>query len=236
VRTGPPLLKSRGFSLVELLVVMAIIAIIARFTVPAVSTMLRGARLTQASEMLTDQLSLARQLALSENRPVEVRFFRYGDPEVPGENVNVSSTGQFRALQIYEILDNGVVMPLDKVQMLPTSVIMNSTSGTTTVALSSLFLDQTMVTSAQVLTDSTAPNLPRGVNKNYDYFVFRFLQDGSTSLSPSTSQVSGGIWYVTIHDINDLPKIKGSALPPNYFTLQIDPLNGLLKSFRPMTN
>lgn len=236
MKTGSHPCKARAFSLVELLVVMAVIAVIAQFTIPAVSSMLRSSRLTLAADILIDQLSLARQLAISDNRVVEVRFFRYGDPEVPGENLNVSTTGQFRALQIYEILDNGIAMPLDKVQMLPTSVIMNSTSGTSAAALSSLFLDQTLVTSAQVLTDATAPNLPRGVNKNYDYLAFRFLQDGSTNLPPSSSQTSGGIWYVTIHDINDLGKIVGSAPPPNFITLQVDPLNGGVKSYRPMSN
>ena len=69
-----------AFSLVELLVVITIIAIIAGFAVPAVTGIMRGSALTQASQLLTDQLSMGRQLALSKNRAVEVRIYKYADP------------------------------------------------------------------------------------------------------------------------------------------------------------
>src|SRR4051812_23859921 len=85
--------RIRGFSLIELMVVMLIIGIIAAFVVPATSNILKGSQMTQGSQILYDQISLARQYALSKNHPVEVRFIRYADPEVPGE-VDASGNSQ----------------------------------------------------------------------------------------------------------------------------------------------
>src|SRR5688572_6612010 len=117
--------RARAFSLIELLVVCAIIGVIIGFTIPAVTTMMRGSQLTQGSQVLTDQLSLARQLALTRNRPVEVRFYKFADPETPGEDVKEQSTWRYRAFQTFEVLDNGAILPLGKIQMLPSTVIMN---------------------------------------------------------------------------------------------------------------
>ena len=87
MKTKAHSLKSRAFSLVELLVVIAVIAIVAGYAVPAVTTMLKGSQLTQGSQMVVDQIALARQTALSRNRSVEVRFYKYADPETPGEEL-----------------------------------------------------------------------------------------------------------------------------------------------------
>jgi hypothetical protein len=38
-------------------------------------------------------------------------------------------------------------------------------------------------------------------------------------------------WYATIHAITD--KIQGDNPPPNFFTIQIDPVSGTTKNYRP---
>lgn len=213
--------RSRAFSLIELIVVIAIIGIIAAFTVPAASTILRGSKLTQASQTVTDQISLARQLALTKNRAIEVRFYRFGDPEMPGEDLTKSSTGQFRAMQLFEVFESGVSAPLDKPQMLPVSVVI-SNSG-----LTSLIADVSQKPTKKPTTID--PELPRGVQRNYEYVAFRFLQDGSTNLKPTVK------WFLTLHNITDQVSAAASnpAPPPNFFTLQIDPVSGSTKSYRP---
>ena len=85
--------KRHGFSLIELLVVILIIAIIAVFVTPAASTILKGSQLSQAEQVITDQIKLARQQAVTKNHNVEVRFIRYGDPEMPGEKADTPSSG-----------------------------------------------------------------------------------------------------------------------------------------------
>ena len=204
-----------AFSLIELIVVIAIIAIIATFTVPAATTILRGSAITQASQSLTDQISLARQLALSRNRAVEVRFYQYADPEAPGEMITDQTTWKYRAIQLFEIVESGVAIPLDKPQRLPVSVVIEPN-----------IVFSTLIPATPTKPTATDPDLPRGILKpNYRYASFRFLQDGSTDLAASST------WFVTIRNLTD--SVVGTKPPANFFTIQIDPVSGAIKGFRP---
>jgi uncharacterized protein (TIGR02596 family) len=55
------------------------------------------------------------------------------------------------------------------------------------------------------------------------YNSFKFRPDGSTDLPPSSR------WYATL--VRDR-EATNSTLPPNYITIQIDPLNGNVRFFR----
>jgi uncharacterized protein (TIGR02596 family) len=220
----------QAFSLVELLVVIAVIGIIATFAIPAVTGMLKGSSLTTAAGLMVDQMSLARQHALSKNRIVEVRFYRFADNEVPGEVAADPSTGHFRAFQFFEMSEAGIMVPVGKVVRFPESIIMNP--GAT---LSNLLMeDPTRVIDANPAKD---PEMPRGVVHNYKYVAFRFFPDGSTSLSPigTAGQPSdGGRWFITIHSISDLVRTNDNAIPPpNFVTWMIDPVSGTSKVLRP---
>ncbi len=222
-----------GFSLIELLVVCAIIVVVVGFTVPAATTLIRGSQLSQAAQLVSDQLVLARQQALSKNRPVEVRFYRFGDKEAPGENSEDPESGKFRALQAFEIIESGAAIPLNKIQRLPTTVILNR------AGMSTILSETVRGAPKSAADDPSAPELARDVRRNYQYQAFRFLPDGSTDLpAAQTSDSAGdGTWYVTLHsldvsDDNNEPKnAKGESI--NFFTLQIDPVSGATKSYRP---
>jgi uncharacterized protein (TIGR02596 family) len=213
-----------GFSLVELLVVCAILAVVAGFTVPAASTALRGSQLTQGSQLLSDQIALARQTALTKNAAIEFRIYKFGDPEIPGENPTDPSKGKYRAFQTFEILDSGGAVPLGKIQRLPNTIIFNETD------LSSLIKNATAT--AAPLTgkpsdDVTAPSLAGAVERNYEWVSFRFLPNGGTNLDPNK------IWFMTLHGSNTNPTTTTSAASLNFFTVQIDPVSGTTKSYRP---
>jgi uncharacterized protein (TIGR02596 family) len=208
-----------GFSLIEMIVVVGIIALIASFAVPAASTVIRGSQLTQASQVLSDQISLARQQAITKNRSVEVRFYRFGDNEQPGEDPTNPKSGKFRAIQLFEVLETGTAIPMGKISRLPSSVVINDGKLTT------LIDGEGKSSQAPKLPTPTDPELPRGVKKNYEFVSFRFLPDGSTNLVPTEN------WYATLHDLTS--RIEGDTPPANFFTIQVDPVSGTTKKYRP---
>lgn len=218
--TTNPARHRAAFSLIELLVVCGIIAVIAAFAIPASVTMMRGSQLTQGSQVVTDQISLARQTALTKNRSVEVRFYRYGDPESPGEKGDDPEKGRYRGLQLFEITENGAALPLGRFQRLPSSIVMNVGS------LSTLVNPQNSRVADREKGDPELGILPGGSKWKYKIISFRFLPDGSTDLKPAPPH-----WFLTIHGIEDPEDV---ATPPaNFFTLQVDPINGSTKSYRP---
>ncbi len=215
-----------AFSLVELLVVIAIIGIIGSFAVPAVGNLLKGSALTQAANTLTDQAASARQHALTRNRVVEVRFYKFAVPDAPGESATDEATWRFRAVQFFEIADGGVANPTGKFARFPDTIMMNS---------------EAQYSSILGLPANTAgasdPELPGGIGTKYKYVAFRFLPDGTTSLSP-TGGPSNGIWFLTVHLQTDAARAKNGFGPGenqahNFFTWMIDPLSGSTKVLRP---
>jgi uncharacterized protein (TIGR02596 family) len=214
--------ERRGFTLVEMMVVVAITAVLAAIIAPAASTLIRGTDLTRGGQMISDQLGFGRQAALSMNCAVEVRFYQYADPGIPGD----VAPGKYHAVQIFQILDSGSAAPLGKVQVLPTSIIIDSGS-TLSTTLSSILGSALASPNVPTLVISGTGNIPiPRVGTAYNFISFRFQPDGSTNLSPPT-----GSWFLTLHSITD-----GDALdspPANFFNLWLDAYNGHIRTFRP---
>jgi len=199
-------------------VVVAIMAIVASFAIPAANTVLWGSQLTQAAGMISDQIELARQTALATDRSIEVRFYQFGNPEIPGQQIGQPSTGHFCALQSFEILDSGAATAVGRIQRLPAAIIIDS--GT----ISSILSQAAPSPAAPTSVTGAALNTPIPVNgTSYNCVSFRFLPDGSTNFSPPTSA-----WYLTVHKLHDT-----GAPPPNFATIQIDATNGHIRTFRP---
>ncbi len=232
----PPLLAFRpsvgtrvaAFTLVEMLVVMGIIVILITIVAPASSTILKGNDLTQGGQDLSSQIAVARQSALTQNHPVEVRFYQYGDASKPGESVADPTSGRFRAMQSFAISEAGVATPLDKRHNLPNTVLIDS--GTTLSTLIGNASANGASGSGPIRT--TAPQaypLPE-IGKNYNSVAFRFFPDGSTNL-PLAAGTTVNSWFITLHSsqYGDHPP----TVPPNFMTIQIDASNGHTREFRP---
>ena len=200
--------SSTGFTLVEMLVVMAVIVILIAAVVPAATGILRGNKVTQAIEAVESQFNLARQAAVAANRTVEIRLYQYIDPSQNG------SAATFNALQAFT-LNGSTLTPTENVQKLPSTVIMDS--GATLSSLLNPTAQRPLVQGKLPLPD---------IGKNYTYIAFRFRPDGSTDLLPTT-----GPWFLTLHE--SLRGDKLTAPPSQFATVEIDPVSGELRLYRP---
>ena len=134
----------KGFTLIEVLVVLSIIAVIVAFTIPAMAPALKGSKLRQAADQLEALLAGAHQRAITENRPVEVRFFRFEDPETPG------SLPMYRAVQAAQVITNpqdhtDVKFEEEEVQMIPQPFVLAEKSYSTIVESEALREDATKI-------------------------------------------------------------------------------------------
>lgn len=99
-----------GFSLIELLVVVAIVGILAALTVPALSSMMQGSDLARGGQVLADQVNLARQTASALNTAVELRF------------IQLTNRSGYSAIQLWRSDSSGGMKPVRGMLTLPQSV------------------------------------------------------------------------------------------------------------------
>lgn len=207
-----------AFTLVELLVVMGIMVLLIAVAGPTAIQILRGSNVTQSGEMVGDQLVLARQTAITKNRPVEVRFY-----ELPITSADKAKN--YAAMQSFRIEENGTKTPLTKLQPLSSRVIFaTDAEGTGDALLHSTLINKP---SKAVLSVGTEKLTVYGECK---YTAFRFLTNGSADLDPTTAKDSGG-WFITLMEAN--LKMPATGPPKNFYTLRIEPLSGRVRLFRP---
>jgi len=209
----PSRVHVKAFTLIEMLVVLAIALILGALALPAFQGSSRAYELDATGQLLVSQLSQARQNSLTSNHLVQVRLYQLPDyNQSPNGTITV-----YRGIQCFSEGDpaaNGTVTltALSKPIFFPAPVIISSSSSVSPL----------LPTAASSPT-STDPSLPLYQN-NYRYTSFHFKPDGSTDLTSSNKALS-----LVLE--NDKPGTSG--LPANYQTLQIDPVIGTIRRFLP---
>ena len=202
-----------GFSLLELLVVIFIMAVLFGLVVPSVSNLLRSNDTTNAADKVLAVLSNARHEAIALNRAVEVRIYAYAERGEPG------AVKRFRAIQTFlePETPSRFWKPLDKLQKLPNSVAFDS-GAILSPLIGSL---PSYLGSSGTTSDFRIPS----IGTDYDFVRFSFRADGSTSLDKTQK------WFITIKSLNE----PGSSndLPKNYAMVQVFPSRGAIKVYRP---
>lgn len=110
-------LTKNGFSLIELMVTLAVSAIILIFVVPSFQTSLMNSRISAVSDALYDALNVTRLTALSQNSPVKIcpmaslGSTSCGSSWTPGWIIITQPTsGSPVLLQSYQIKSSGPVL------------------------------------------------------------------------------------------------------------------------------
>ncbi len=205
--------KRHGFTMVELLVVMAIVGVMAAVIIPSIGPMLRSYNLNRAGSMITDELTFARQAALTQNADVEVRFYQIGA-------ATYTANAPFLAFRAFLSASN---QPLDKIKFLPDQIMVSANAdAANTPTTFSPMLDAT--TYATVLTTGQ-DTLPAATSPTA-FVSFKFRATGGTNLVPVTSP-----WYLTVCGRN--VAVNSNGLPTNYVSLQVDPVSGSVRTYRP---
>lgn len=109
--------RRAGFSIVELLVVVAVLGVLMVLTLPAVSSLMQSSDLTRAGQMLADQINLARQMASAQSTVAEVRLI-----ELPGR------TG-YTGIQIWKADSSGDLKAARPLARLPQAVAISGNTA-----------------------------------------------------------------------------------------------------------
>lgn len=209
IRRGIFILRSaerrEAFSLVELLIVVGLIVIMLSLAVPAVNTVMISTNLNRGGQAFVDQIILARQMALTRNRDIEVRFWELTN----------SSTQGYRAIQLWLVDENGTNrFPLTRITQLPEGIIINTNPN-----LSPLLF---------------GPNVPIRGETNFPsygkarYVGFRYRANGEADISIGSGGKSASN-FLTIQHFSS----EADTLPPNFYGIQVNPLTGRVTTYRP---
>jgi uncharacterized protein (TIGR02596 family) len=211
----------RGFTLVEMLAVIGVIALITLAVVPQVFSTLNATKLTSAGDTVLGQISLARQMAVSRNREIEMRFYYYAEPGFVGTEQLI------KAIALVEPVPSMVTgagagattrvvaEPVMETYYLPAGIAISRTSNLSPLLASG---------------SSGQRDVERLVRKAVDaaYYAIRFFPDGSTDISLQPNRC-----YLTIGEERLVSQSGSTSTPDNFYAVQVDPLTGRVRSFRP---
>jgi uncharacterized protein (TIGR02596 family) len=195
--------RVNAFSLVELLVVMSLALIFIGLAVPVLGKVVLGSELTRAGQKMESQLALARQNAVSTNREIRVMFY-----ELPANSQ--LRWNAFQVLSVQETADGPKITPLGNLERLPAFI-----------AIEPQAVYSPLLTADSALAETTT--LPEfGQVRRAG---FRYRPSGATGAAVTPERN-----FITLVRQEHL---GSSGVPANYYTVQVEPLTGKVRTFRP---
>lgn len=191
--------SSKAFTLVELLAVVAVLVLLLSFTVPSVNDSMTNLNLTTQGNALGDTLAQARQMAITQNREIELRL------------VNLARTGTSsnpaEAKWLYQLWEidssNNVARPVSAAQRFSEAIIISRDLSPLLTKLPEL-----------------STNFPPHGTQTYQ--AIRFRPNGRIVDQFGTDNY---LSLTTRHEAGSTPR--------NFYTLQLNPMTGGARFYRP---
>jgi uncharacterized protein (TIGR02596 family) len=215
----------QSFTLVELLVVMAVIALLMLVAVPAMTSLLEGDRLTAGAQQVADQINLARQISSSRNITVELRVLKMSGVTTPGYTeielgTNSSSTNITSTPPVW--------YPISRPSILPQNIAISEST-----TLSGAF--STTIFPAASGMPGTMTNSMYGPQTGAKYYPFEFRPSGIIAPVPNATTLSNMTKYCfTVVSVRFAASTY-TALSSfkNYAVVQLDPMTSTPIVYRP---
>jgi uncharacterized protein (TIGR02596 family) len=209
IRSFPQRVARAAFTLVEMLVVLAVMGLITAAVAPQVFGTLVATRLSSAGQTMVGAISLAHELAVSGGQEVELRFYRYEIEDEP------DSDQAFRAIVMVKPSDDPTVsgQQIGEIIRCPAGIIMGDTQALSPILHSSDLKSQ-----------NDEEKFIRSTKATYK--SFRFRPDGTSTLSMAAQDC-----YFTLAEERLIA--KSSEVPANFYAVQVDPQSGRTETFRP---
>jgi uncharacterized protein (TIGR02596 family) len=228
--------RTAAFTLVELLVVMAIMAIVMAVTLPAIRSLQEAYNLDAVSQAVVGQLNTARQAALGSSHPVQVRFYLMADYNGAASTsiFHPATTTVYRGIQCFQEGDPTTtsipVTPITKPYFFPVPVIIASPDA---ISMSGADVSSMLNSSYSGITvvGASDPNnpLPPPYGSSYQYSYFRMRTNSRTDLSTASSANT----TLTFVLETSASKASATSLPPNYVTIELNSVTGGIRYYRP---
>ena len=197
--------RQHGFSIVEIIAVVAILTVAAVMSAPYIAGMAAAARLRTAADAVQNRLLEAQSLAILFNTDAELRFYEAEDL--------VGGRFTLRKLRILTLRP-----PEDDSSATPASLFEPVGAITSLDQEIEISMDSRHSSIMDLgFQDSTTDIYGR-------YIALRFHSDGSPALQSSKP------WFLTLHEKD--AQLRDHRLR-NFVTVQIDPATGRLRSFQP---
>jgi len=199
------LYRRKAMTLLELLLVMAIMGTLLTLSTPMITSISESNNLTNAGQILSDQIRLGTQIASSRNKVIEVRLLKVSQI--------TTSSANYRGIQLWMSDSNGAMKAIDKMVSFPTGIVISESPNFSPLL---------------TMSGISSGTISYGNATNNSYVAFKIHPSGF--FEPVPDDTTKSQLYVTL--LNNR-FTAASSLPFNYVTVQISPYTCATTIYRP---